>query len=189
MKTKILLLVTVVLFFGIGAKQAHRLYASRIPGDIVTYFPDSRPLDNILRLHDGQVQRLDPNEGWVCANSEIKRIIGNANEGYIDFGSTDIASCKIDIDWDGWDIDDEFIRSLAKRGRLCEVLGHRWDFQVGDITVNGLGKTVKGKCKRTCEVCGEQQYQQWIEGHWSEWQETINDPGAIADGEVQDDSI
>lgn len=69
-------------------------------------------------------------------------------------------------------LDDDSVRLLVTSGRLCAVIGHRWDVDHNDgldqyetITdPNVLGYGYYGYQDRTCSICGKCESR-----HWSPW--------------------
>jgi len=60
---------------------------------------------------------------------------------------------------------DEAIRELAKSGRICEVLGHRWEGgRVGEGPFNTFADFHPGVTFRHCSICGADQSK--TEGDW-----------------------
>lgn len=54
-------------------------------------------------------------------------------------------------------ISDTLIQKLADSGRICEVIGHKWDIQYSLTTFTGVDG-------RTCVICGKHQIQKTIWG-------------------------
>ena len=128
--------------------------------------------DEILRLHDGEVQVMEGGE-WRCVNPDIRRI-ANANETLqLNFEATDPAYCDVAItdgsellynldtklltisDANEVKVEDSFVRHLAESGRICEVLGHQWEDYVYTYALhrpNVVGDQRCGLCGKTREL-------------------------------------
>lgn len=89
--------------------------------------------------------------------------------------STLINDTIMDI-WDVNCLTIETIRRLCESGRVCEVIGHRWV----ETTIWPKPDPVQSRygtyelippigVKRTCDICGKTQTQDYIEAHWTEW--------------------
>ena len=127
--------------------------------------------DEILRLHDGQVQVMEGDE-WRCADEDVAQAMWGTLPMY------DVKSYAITADdfFDGGEITDtptlppeytdDFIRGLAESGRVCEVMGHLWEDYVqgtgiweqdGDVIMERMEYGEK------CQLCGKVRIQKWEE--------------------------
>ena len=127
--------------------------------------------DEILRLHDGQVQVMEGGE-WRCADEDMRRI-ANGDSGTMHLEDTDVGLLA---DISSWDppvnieynvstklltisdpnevkVEDDFIRHLAESGRVCEVMGHQWQYYYIEGPDDG----------QKCALCGKTRIKKWGE--------------------------
>jgi hypothetical protein len=62
------------------------------------------------------------------------------------------------------------LKLLAESGQICEVMGHQWGDSM-KVVFQNQNATRTSAITRTCGLCGLKQKQQYIQGHWSEWEE------------------
>jgi len=120
--------------------------------------------DEILRLHEGQVQVMEGGE-WRCANDDIRQIatgteIGGGIDGTVSWGeltydATSAVSPMTLMSYDPNNIEvaDDAIRQLAESGRICEVLGHQWQYHYIEGPDDG----------QKCDLCGKTRIRKWGE--------------------------
>jgi len=70
------------------------------------------------------------------------------------------------------DCSDDVIRQLCKSGRVCEVIGHRWDdssdYSYGCL-VTGCTYDHEWVHSRRCGICGKQQTRKILQRRIEEW--------------------
>jgi len=139
--------------------------------------------DEILRLHDGQVQVMEKGE-WRCADAEVGRAVlfsavelgdtaveSGVTDDTTDRGVITVAAIESvtytppDItyshstklltisDPNEVKVEDDFIRHLAESGRVCEVMGHQWQYYYIEGPDDG----------QKCALCGKTRIKKWGE--------------------------
>ncbi len=125
-------------------------------------------VNGLLRIVDGQIQKVDDEGSWICANDEVRKIC-QADDDNVTWGR-DVASIgTIGITtMDITDVcySDSIIRRLAESGRVCEVMGHQWrNFDPLVIGISGVEFTGPDE---VCSLCNRKRVKVWT---WKETEE------------------